>query len=185
MNIILLHTCCACCASYVVPHLQKKFRVINYFYNPNIQPAAEYFLRLDEMRIVSDHFETGLEIPEYHPEEWENTVEPFRDLPEKSRRCWECYRLRLEETARKAAELGIRSFATTLSVSPHKVYSRIVEAGETAERLHGVNFYAEDFKKQNGFKISVRRSRELDLTRQDYCGCILSLREAEERRKRK
>jgi predicted adenine nucleotide alpha hydrolase (AANH) superfamily ATPase len=91
--------------------------------------------------------------------------------------------MRLEETARKAAELEMDLFTTTLSVSPHKIYRCIVQEGESAAERHGVRFLAEDFKKRDGFKISVERSRKLGLTRQDYCGCLLSLEEAKKRRK--
>jgi len=184
MNTILLHTCCACCASYVIPHLQENYIVKNFFFNPNIHPAEEYDIRLEEMKMVSEQFGTELEYGEYRPELWDKAVEPYRDLPERSRRCWECYRLRLDETARIASRLGIEIFTTTLSVSPHKVYSKILETGRKAAEKYGVRFHEEDFKKKDGFKLSVEKSRELGLTRQDYCGCILSLREAEKRRNR-
>ncbi|MBD3180631.1 MAG: hypothetical protein GF417_14215 [Candidatus Latescibacteria bacterium] len=184
MEEILLHTCCACCSSYVIPHLQNRYRVTGYFFNPNIHPAGEYRLRLKEMKMVSEQFGSGLETAEYQPERWEEAIDRFRHLPERSERCWACYYLRLEETARRAAELDIGRFTTTLPVSPHKVYSRVVEAGQRAAGIHGVEFHAEDFKKKNGFKISVERSRELGITRQNYCGCYLSRREADERRKK-
>ena len=184
MNTILLHTCCACCASYVIPHLQDRYIVKNLFFNPNIHPMEEYNIRLSEMKLVSEHFGTVLEYGKCRPELWNKAVAPYRHLPERSRRCWECYHLRLEETAKKASELGIEFFTTTLSVSPHKIYRKILEAGRIAAEKYGIQFHEEDFKKKNGFKLSVEKSRELGLTRQHYCGCILSLREAEERRKR-
>ena len=179
---ILVHACCASCSSYVLEHLAANYEVTAYFFNPNIQPEAEYRLRLAEMRSVCDALGVRLIEGECPSDLWRKEVEPFRDLPEKSERCWTCYRFRLEETARAAAESGIPLFTTTLSVSPHKSYERIVVFGGEAAARHGVEFLAEDFKKKDGFKISVARSRERGLTRQDYCGCLMSLEEANKRR---
>ena len=177
-----MHACCASCSSYVLGHLKSSYRVTAYYYNPNIQPEKEYRLRLDEMKRVCEGL--GIELIEgpCDRENWWREIEPHKHLPEKSERCWTCYRMRLEETARKTAELGIGLFTTTLSVSPHKIHSCIVREGEAAAERHKVRFLAEDFKKRDGFKISVERSRELGLTRQDYCGCLLSLEEAEKKR---
>ena len=183
MEKILVHACCASCSSYVLDHLKDGYAVTAYYYNPNIQPEEEYELRLREMRRVCGELGIALLEGPYDPESWLKAIEPYEHLPEKSERCWTCYRMRLEETARKAAELEIGLFTTTLSVSPHKIHRCIVREGESAADRHGVRFLAEDFKKRDGFKISVERSRELGLTRQDYCGCLLSLEEAKKRRK--
>ncbi len=182
MEKILVHACCASCSSYVLQHLKSSYRVTAYYYNPNIQPESEYSHRLDEMRDVCDGL--GVELIEgpYDTENWWKAIDAHKHLPEKSERCWACYGLRLEETARKAAELGIGLFTTTLSVSPHKIHSFIVREGEAAAERHEIRFLAEDFKKKDGFRISVERSQKLGLTRQDYCGCLLSLDEAKKRR---
>ena len=181
---ILVHACCASCASYVLAHLCGRFRVTAYYYNPNIQPENEYALRLREMKTVCR--DLGIPLIEgcYDADEWQRCLEPYRHMPERSERCWACYGFRLDETARKAKELDADYFTTTLSVSPHKVHARIVEAGNAAARKHGIAFLPEDFKKRDGFKKSVLRSRELGLTRQDYCGCLRSLEESRERRTR-
>jgi predicted adenine nucleotide alpha hydrolase (AANH) superfamily ATPase len=169
----------------VLAHLGEDFEVTAYYYNPNIQPEGEYRLRLGEMRTVCDRLGIRLiEGPEDF-EAWEETIAPLSHLPEKSERCRACYRFRLEETARKAAEEGIGIFTTTLSVSPHKIYRWIAGEGEAAAFGHGVAFHGEDFKKKDGFRQSCLRSREHGLTRQDYCGCLYSLEEAGERRRRK
>jgi predicted adenine nucleotide alpha hydrolase (AANH) superfamily ATPase len=181
-RIILVHACCASCSSYVLAHLAETYEVVAYFFNPNIEPASERDLRLHEMRDVCEGFGIRLIEGEGDGSGWSKAIEPYWELPEKSERCWTCYRFRLDETARKAAELGIELFTTTLSVSPHKVYERLAAIGREAASKHGVEYLAEDFKKKNGFKISVERSRELGLTRQDYCGCLMSLEEARARR---
>lgn len=179
---ILVHACCASCSSYVLEHLAERYEVTAFFFNPNIHPDDEYALRLAEMRSVCEGLGLRLVEGECPKELWWNEVLPFKNLPEKSERCWTCYRFRLEETARKAAETGIPLFTTTLSVSPHKSYERIVAIGKEAAEKHGVEFLAEDFKKKDGFKISVARSRERNIIRQDYCGCLMSLEEAKRRR---
>ncbi len=180
---ILVHVCCASCSSYVFEHLRERYDVAAYFYNPNIHPEEEYLLRRDEMKSVCDHYEVPLVEGAYEPSVWYQATEPYHHLPEKSERCWACYRLRLEKTAAVAKEMGITCFTSTLSVSPHKIFERIAVAGETAARAHGLKFLAEDFKKKDGFKISVLRSRELRLTRQDYCGCCLSREETKARKR--
>ncbi len=179
---ILVHACCASCASYVLPHLAERFAVTAFCYNPNIHPEDEYRLRLREMRTVCARFDIPIEEGAYAPEEWWRRIEPYRHLPERSERCWTCYRLRLERTAERAAQLGIPVFTTTLSVSPHKMHRYIIREGERSAARFRVRFWDEDFKKRDGFKHSIERSRELGLTRQDYCGCLLSLEEAKRRR---
>lgn len=180
---ILVHSCCASCSSYVLEHLLEKYDVTAYYYNPNIQPEAEYQLRLGEMRTICGVL--GITIIEGPEEfvEWDSTIAPYAHLPEKSERCRVCYRLRLEETARKAAEAGIGLFTTTLSVSPHKIHAWIVEEGRACGERHGIVFLEEDFKKKGGFQESCRKSRVHGLTRQDYCGCLFSLEESRLRRK--
>jgi predicted adenine nucleotide alpha hydrolase (AANH) superfamily ATPase len=179
---ILVHACCASCSSYVLEYLQQEYDVTAYYYNPNIQPAAEYLLRLGELRTVCGRLEIPLiEGPE-ESGEWNTAIAPYAHLPEKSERCRVCYRLRLEETARRAAEAGIGLFTTTLSVSPHKNHAWIVEEGRASGERHGVIFLEEDFKKKGGFHKSCMKSREYGLTRQDYCGCLFSLEETRLRR---
>jgi len=181
---ILVHACCASCSSYVLEHLAIRYRVTAFFYNPNIQPEEEYRLRLSEMRKVCRPLEIELLEGAYEPRVWDELISPLAHLPEGSDRCRTCYRMRLDRTARVAAPLGIGLVTTTLSVSPHKVWRMIVEEGRAAAAEAGIEFLDEDFKKRGGFTISCDRSRELGLTRQDYCGCPLSLEETRRRRSR-
>jgi len=182
-GLILVHTCCASCSSHVLEYLQGTYDVTAYYFNPNIQPEAEYLLRLEEMGTVCGRLGIKLIEGPRDFEGWDTSIAPFAHLPEKSERCRVCYRLRIEDTARKAAEGGFGIFTTTLSVSPHKIHAWIVEEGIAAGARYGVEFLGEDFKKKGGFQESCRKSRELGLTRQDYCGCLYSLKEARERRK--
>jgi len=179
---ILVHACCASCSTHVLSLLSARYEPAVFFFNPNIQPEGEYRLRLAETTKVCGALGIPLIEGKYDPLAWDETIAPWRDLGEKSERCWACYRLRLEATAAEAARRGTGIFTTTLSVSPHKIYERILIEGEAAARRFGVAFLGEDFKKKDGFRISVEQSRLFGLTRQDYCGCLPSREEAARRR---
>ncbi|MBN2184987.1 MAG: epoxyqueuosine reductase QueH [Candidatus Krumholzibacteriota bacterium] len=183
-NKILVHACCASCSSHLLSCLSKRFEVAAYYYNPNIQPIGEYLQRLEEMKKVCLEFDIPLYEGEYDPGAWWQQIEPFRHLPEKSERCWRCYAFRLEASSAKAAALGFGLFTSTLSVSPHKIHKIILKEGEKAAKKNGIVFLGEDFKKKDGFRLSVEKSRELGLTRQNYCGCLLSLEESKNRKAR-
>ncbi len=182
---ILVHACCASCSSHVLVHLSERFEVTAFFFNPNIQPESEYRLRLEETKRLCEDLGIELIVDEGGFGEWDAATSPFAHLPERSRRCRICYRLRLERTAREAAGRGFGLFTSTLSVSPHKVHAWIVEEGRAGGEKYGVTFLEDDFKKKDGFAISCRRSREYGFTRQDYCGCLYSLEEARERRRKR
>jgi predicted adenine nucleotide alpha hydrolase (AANH) superfamily ATPase len=181
---ILVHACCAACSTHVLSHLAEQYDVTAYFYNPNIQPEAEYRLRLEEMRRLCARFGVRLIEGDYRTLRWWKDIWVFRNLPERSERCWTCYRHRLAVAARKAADLDVSLYTSTLSVSPHKVFERIATIGVAVGRDYGVEFLVEDFKKRDGFRRSVELSRKYGVTRQDYCGCLMSLEESRMRRGR-
>ena len=113
----------------------------------------------------------------YDPAVFYETVKGLEDLPEGSERCFKCYALRMEESAMLAAELGCGYFTTTLSISPLKNAEKINEIGERLEKQYGVKHLPSDFKKKNGYLRSIALSREYELYRQDYCGCVFSRRD--------
>lgn len=172
---ILLHICCAPDATSVYERLKDHFVVTGYFYNPQIEPYDEYEKRLGEACKVAKSLGFELVVGSYDLDRWMEATKGLETEPEKGRRCEVCYGFRLEETARVAASLGFEYFTTTLSVSPHKSFAWLRQMGETLSLKHGVRFLAEDFKKQDGFKRSLKFSQELHLYRQDYCGCLPSL----------
>lgn len=152
-----------------------------FYYNPNITQTEEYYLRLRELeRYAAD---LGLEVIEYPPdtEAWYREVEPCHHLGERSVRCYNCYAHRMEFTFRYAKEHGFDAVTTVLSVSPHKVYRWIAKIGNELAERYGVRFYDADFKKNNGFLVSVRTSKEYGFYRQSYCGCEWSRVESEQR----
>ncbi len=178
---LLIHTCCAPCISYVYELFAGTHDVTVFYYNPNIAPRGEYARRLSELErfgrikgfpLVEGHYDAG---------EWTARVEPYRGLGERSRRCWECYRFRLEESFRMAKELDIAAVTTSLSISPHKDAVMINRIGKELEAMHGVGFIEGDFKKKDGYRRSVELSREYGFYRQSYCGCIYSKLESEAR----
>lgn len=171
---LFLHICCAPDATSVYERLRDRFWVTGFFYNPQIEPYDEYERRLADTHKVAKAMGFELTVGEHDLDRWMEAVKGLETEPEKGRRCEVCYGFRLEETARIAASGGFDYFTTTLSVSPHKSFDWLCEMGERLAQKYGVRFLAEDFKKQEGFKRSLKWSDELSLYRQDYCGCLPS-----------
>ena len=175
---LLLQSCCGPCSSYVLEALTPFFRVTVLYYNPNIQPRAEYDLRLENQRKIIAALPTPTAVDilecEYDGEKYDAAVKGLESEPEGGARCTVCFRLRLEETAKRAAELGCDWFCTTLTVSPHKDAERLNQIGRALGERYGVPFLPSDFKKREGYKRSIQLSKEYELYRQDYCGCLYS-----------
>ncbi len=180
---LLLHSCCAPCSSYVLEYLSDYFAVTVLYYNPNIYPEEEFRHRADEQKRL---IET---LPSKHPisfiegrfdsREFYDAVRGLEHIPEGGERCHACFRLRLEETARIAAENGSDYFTTTLTISPLKNAAALNKIGEETASRFGIAWLPSDFKKKNGYKRSVELSSEYGLYRQDYCGCVFSKKERE------
>lgn len=168
---LLLHICCAPDATSVYERLKDRFKITGFFYNPQIEPNDEYERRLADAYRVAESM--GFELIEgaYDLDRWMAAVKGLETEPEKGRRCEICYLFRLERTAQLASESGFEAFTTTLSVSPHKSFDWLRDMGQALSAKYGVKFLAEDFKKADGFKRSLILSEELNLYRQDYCGC--------------
>ena len=171
---ILLHTCCAPCIGYVFELLKSSYRVIPYFYNPNIAPESEYIRRLNEIKRFSEIKGFEFYAGNYDIKEWTSSVKRFRFAGERSERCLECCRFRLEGVFNFAKEKGISRIGSTLSISPHKDAGMINKIGIEMEQKYGIQFLEADFKKKDGFKKSIALSKEHGFYRQDYCGCIYS-----------
>jgi len=182
---LLLHSCCGPCSTVPLERLRDDHDLTVYFYGPNIHPEKEYRERLEGQRKVCRNMEIELIEGPYRPAEWGRAIKVYRDLPEGSLRCESCYRLRMIQTARLARERGFDFFCVTLTVSRHK-NSRVLERiGREVAQAEGIAYLAEDFKKRDGYNQSIRRSKELGLYRQDYCGCSISRSEALQRRRRR
>jgi hypothetical protein len=181
---LLIHSCCAPCSSYVLEYLTKYFEITVFYYNPNIYPEEEYHRRAEEQQRLIREIPKGYPITfrqgTFEPKDYYETVKGLEGEPEGGQRCFRCYRFRLEEAARMAKEGGYDYFTTTLSISPHKNAEKLNEIGRELAAEYGVNFLPSDFKKKNGYRRSIELSREYNLYRQDYCGCVYSMREREQ-----
>ena len=178
---LLLHSCCGPCSSAVLERLQAHFDLTLLYYNPNIEPEAEYLHRYAEQKRLLSLLPVPVAlIPcDYDHAAFEAFAPALADSPEGGERCLACFALRLAYTARKAAEGGFEYFTTTLSVSPHKNAENINRIGRAAAEAAGVNYLMADFKKKNGYLRSLQLSKEYGLYRQDYCGCRYSRAESE------
>lgn len=176
---LLLHACCGPCSSYVIEYLSKYFDITIYYYNPNTYPESEYIGRLDELNKFITNFNSSVNVIEekYIPKEFYTSIKGLEHLGEKSKRCYNCYELRLKKSAKYAKENNYDYFTTTLSISPYKNVEWINEIGKNLEEEIGIKYLYSDFKKKNGYKRSLELSKEYKLYRQEYCGCVYSKEE--------
>lgn len=171
---LLLHACCAPCSSACLERLHEQFDITVLFYNPNIEDA-EYIKRKNELIRFLD--ETGWADTvdcDHDTNEFYSAVKGLEDCPEGGERCAVCFKLRLEETAKKALEGGFEFFCSTLTISPLKNAALINSIGAELEKKYGVKWLYSDFKKENGYLRSLQLSREHCLYRQNFCGCVYS-----------
>ena len=175
---LLLHCCCAPCASHVLESLSSAYRITALFFNPNIEPRDEYDRRADEIKKLLSLAEypspVDLLIAEYETAPFRAVAEPYADEPEGGRRCAVCFYLRLGEAAIRAKAGGYDFFATTLTVSPHKPAQKINDIGAGFAERFDVKYLQSDFKKRDGYKRSVELSKKYGLYRQQYCCCRFS-----------
>lgn len=182
---LLIHACCGPCSSYVIEYLSKYFDITIFFYNPNIYPINEFVRRHDELnRFISEfnknnNEEIKLLIHDYDPKVFYESIRGLEHAGEKSRRCYNCYKLRMTKSAKYAKENNFDYFTTTLSISPYKNANWINEIGKKIENKIDIKYLYSDFKKKNGYKRSLELSKEYNLYRQEYCGCVYSKEERE------
>ena len=167
---VVLHACCGPCASACVPRLiGDGHEVTMLFANSNIDTREEFEKRKHEAEKLAKHDGVRFAALPYDHEEWLSEVAAgYENEPEKGKRCARCFRYNLAKAAEFARTNGIESFTTSLTVSPHKVSAMIFAASDDPA------FLKMDFKKKEGFKLSVKRAEELGLYRQSYCGCEFS-----------
>ncbi len=178
---LLLHACCAPCASAVIGRLAPHFRLTVFFYNPNFDTEHEYLRRKMAMeqlleKLPQSEWPVEALFPAYDPAPFLRAAKGKETAPEGSARCDACFELRLAETARMAAQQGFEWMCTTLTVSPHKNAERINAIGAAQAEAQGLRFLPADFKKKGGFAESIRLSAQFGLYRQNYCGCAYSFR---------
>jgi len=180
---VLLHVCCGPCSSSVLEYLTRYFELTLLWYNPNIYPEAEFELRFETLKkLIRDmglaEKLTLMALP-HRSEEYYARVKGLEEEPEGGRRCTECFRLRLEETAKIAAAQDFDFFCTTLTLSRHKDAVRINALGEEIAQKTGARWLPSDFKKRDGENRSIELCERYNVYRQLYCGCEYSLKKRE------
>ena len=175
---LLLHSCCAPCSSHCMEYLREYFEVTVFYYNPNITVREEYEKRLAEEKRLIEAYNRQVEEEDF--EGMHSTPAARRsgleDCPEGGSRCTVCFEMRLKKAAQAAAEGKFDYFTTTLTISPLKDAQRLNAIGQRMAEKYGTAWLPSDFKKKDGYRRSIELSREFDLYRQDYCGCIFSRR---------
>lgn len=175
---LLLHSCCAPCSSYVIEYLSPYFNITILYYNPNISPIEEYEKRKQEQIKLIKELPTKNKVNildcDYDNDLYEKTIKGLEKEPERGSRCTKCFLLRLEKTAITAKKNNFDYFGTTLTVSPYKNSKLLNEIGLSLQEKYNIKYLYSDFKKNNGYKRSIELSKEYNLYRQNYCGCIYS-----------
>lgn len=176
---LLLHSCCGPCSTEVIDFLKDYFLITIYYYNPNIEPIEEYEKRKKEqIRFINELNKKQKDIKlcfldcDYDNATFKISAKGLEQICEGGARCNKCFYLRLYKTAECAKNKGYEYFGTTLTVSPHKNSQMINRIGEKVANFIGINFIYGDFKKNDGYKKSIEFSKEYNLYRQDYCGCL-------------
>lgn len=166
---LLMHLCCSNCSIYPLQNLLLKgIDVTGFWFNPNIHPFTEYSERLASLRKLQGLWNFDVEYDDDYALDSFLKAIAGRD----AERCSTCYEMRLDRTAEAAKKMHFDGFSTSLLVSPYQKFDKILEKGKDAAVKHDIEFYCEDFRP--GFYQSKKLSKELDLYRQKYCGCIYS-----------
>ena len=166
---VLLHCCCAPCATHTLERLREEGHEVSaYWYNPNIHPFTEHRSRLESMQQYAGSVGLPLTVADGY-----DIIDYFRAVVgHEGQRCRDCFCMRLQSTAQAARDGGFEAFTTTLLISPYQKHDVLRQEGERAAAEHGVRFHYEDFR--DGFRRSQQMSRELGLYHQKYCGCVYS-----------
>ena len=182
---LLLHSCCAPCSSRCIEYLSNYFDITVIYYNPNISPITEYEKRKEEQKKFIGEFKSKnkLDFIEvgYDYNDFLKIAKGLEHAKEGGERCFKCYRMRLEKTAQVAHDRNYDYFGTTLTVSPYKNSQVLNKIGEELSEKYNIKYLYSDFKKNNGYKRSIELSKVYNLYRQDYCGCIYSKMERDEK----
>ncbi len=175
---LCLHACCAPCMSYCLEYLSNFFKIIVVFYNPNITEEAEYNMRLNEVKrfVAENEYKYPVTVIEgdYTPEKFFELSKGLESAPERGKRCLSCYEERLRFTAKLAKKKGADFFATTLTLSPLKNADAINKIGERLSAELDTPYLCTDFKKKGGYLRSIELSKQHNLYRQNFCGCVYS-----------
>lgn len=175
---LLLHICCAPCASYISRDiLLPDYDLTWYFCNPNLNTLEEYTKRLEAVKFVAAKYNIPLIIEPYEHSVWLEMVAGREADPEKGKRCHICYRDRLAKTAKIAKEKKFSYFSTSLLVSPYKDSEAIRKISSSLAEENNLKFLDFDFQANDGYRKSQNLAKELGIYRQKFCGCEFSLKQ--------
>jgi hypothetical protein len=177
INKILLHTCCAPCATAIVDYLTEQNIIPTlYYFNPNTFPQKEYELRKEEVMRLADSYRIDFVEGDYDHNAWLQNVKGLENEPEGGMRCLQCFNFRLAATARYANDNGFTVFATALATSRWKNLELVNQAGHNAAMQYsGLTYWDKNWRKQGLTQLKSRLTKEFDFYRQQYCGCEFSL----------
>lgn len=173
---MLLHACCGPCASGVIPQLED-YNLTLLYYNPNIDTLEEYNKRYEALEIIVNEmnkeygYDVNLIYIPYDHTEFSSKIKGYENEPEGGSRCDICFGIRLDFVGKYAKDNGYDIWASTLSVSPHKDYEKINRLGKNIATKYDCEYYPSNFKKNDGFLMSIRNSKKYGIYRQNYCGC--------------
>ena len=184
---MLVHICCAVDSHYFLQKLKIDYpneKLIGFFYDPNIQPYSEYKLRLLDVKRSCQILNIELIEGDYDVDSWLKVVKGYEKEPEKGARCAICFDKRFKISAKKASEVGEKSFTSTLLTSPKKSLTQLAKAGDKLAKEYNIKFISPDYRKSSGTQEQNILAKKDKLYRQDYCGCIYGLtaqRESQDR----
>jgi predicted adenine nucleotide alpha hydrolase (AANH) superfamily ATPase len=185
--LILVHICCAVDSHFFLKKLLDRFpsdKLVGFFYDPNIHPYSEYYLRFLDVKRSCDLLDLELIEGDYDYDGWFKVASSYESEPEKGLRCSVCFDYRLEASAKKAVELGIDKVTTTLMMSPKKSIEQLKSAGDFIEQKYGLEFLSVDFRKSGGTQEQFALAKKDMLYKQDYCGCLYALNKQRDSQKR-
>lgn len=183
---VLLHTCCAPCCGEVIQAMKASgLELTLFFYNPNIHPIKEYELRKLENIRYAEKNDIKFIDADYDTDQWFSRIKGLENEPERGERCTKCFDMRFERTALYAKENGFNVFTSSLGISRWKNMDQINACGHrAAERHENLKYWTYNWRKRGGSERMYKISKEESFYKQEYCGCVYSLRDTNAWRKK-
>jgi len=180
---ILVHICCSVDSHFFLQRMQQDYpdaKLIGFFYDPNIHPYSEYYLRLLDVKRSCEILGIELLEGEYDYLAWIEAVKGLENEPEKGARCSVCFDRRFEVSAKMAQEIRATHFTSTLLTSPKKSIEQLKQSGDALAKEYNIEFLAPNFRQKNGTQEQNIIAKEAKLYRQNYCGCMYALKQQRE-----
>ncbi|AWD33456.1 Putative conserved hypothetical protein [Candidatus Fokinia solitaria] len=183
---IVLHSCCAPCSGEVIRKMKDAgLNITIFFYNPNIHPKAEYEIRKSENIRYAEKLGIDFVDGDYNVQDWFANAKGLEKEPERGIRCTMCFDMRFEITAKFAKQRGVNIFTSSLGISRWKDMSQINNCGIAAAKKHNVQYWTYNWRLDGGSERMYKIAKSEGFYKQEYCGCIFSLRDSNEWRVKK